>query len=854
MRLRDLVLLIAAFCLLSAIVGLAVLLYLDVWQSTTATETTPQGIAESSIPLQTQEPGAAAGVTATLPNLVTATPTSPPTPTLTPSPTPSPTPTWTPTPTATPTLLPGERLASALAAKRNGDYELAASELRSLLSGTAKEEEISESLYELAICEFLAHNYDATHETLEHFLEQYPTDHRAVAAHYYLGETLAALGQSQTAIDHYRHYLEGQDVLADLVYTRIGDNYVALRDYSNAIASYEQAILHTTDLGQQYDLREQIGLTFSLSERYDSAIESFRSVIDLSTNVYRLARLWYLIGETHRLAGRNDDALAAFEQATLVDPQPGYAYAALVELVDAGAKVDEYRRGLIDYYAESYAAAVGAFYRYIESTPDYSGDAHYYIAHSYLLAGSYDLAVQEAERAIASHRDNTHWGDLWFIRAQALASQDRTTDAVAAYLEFADTHPEHALAPRAYWEAAWLLERQGQYGDAAGLYTAHADRYTNDDNSPLARFRAGICKYRDGDPDAAIAAFRELVATYPSARVARGGEYWLGKLLWQQGTGQEANAILFALAEKHPRDYYGLRAAHMIENQGQSASWPSPSPDLYLTQEQQREQREAEDWLLGWAASDEKEDDLQIMQPIIAEDRRFRRGMELLTISRQDRASEEFESLRQDIGSSAVALYQFALLMRDLRMYASSLRATIDLIVLAPESSVLDMPLFVQRLAFPVYYSDLVLSESQTYQLDPLVMFALIRQESVFDAQITSWAGAIGLTQIMPATGEWIAEMMPWPDYQQEDLSRAYLNAKFGAWFLSRILEMTDGDIPAALAGYNGGPGNGMYWLEAAEGDPDLFVEVITRDEPQRYVQEIYRHYDMYVRLYGAIP
>ena len=56
----------------------------------------------------------------------------------------------------------------------------------------------------------------------------------------------------------------------------------------------------------------------------------------------------------------------------------------------------------------------------------------------------------------------------------------------------------------------------------------------------------------------------------------------------------------------------------------------------------------------------------------------------------------------------------------------------------------------------------------------------------------------------------------------------------------------------AALAGYNGGPANSSRWLEASGGDPDLFVEVITRSEPQRYVRQIYRHYEVYVSLYGG--
>jgi soluble lytic murein transglycosylase len=178
------------------------------------------------------------------------------------------------------------------------------------------------------------------------------------------------------------------------------------------------------------------------------------------------------------------------------------------------------------------------------------------------------------------------------------------------------------------------------------------------------------------------------------------------------------------------------------------------------------------------------------------------------------------------------------------------------------------MPRLVQRMAFPAYFAELVLatadpagtdqSTTSSLSADPLLLFALIRQESVFDDSVVSWAGAVGLTQIMPETGAWIAEMLPWSEYADSThsietiLKRAYINIRFGNWFMNRILEQTNGDVMSALAGYNGGPGNGLYWLEQSGGDPDLLVEIINYDEPQRYVREIYRHYDMYVRLYGA--
>jgi len=395
------------------------------------------------------------------------------------------------------------------------------------------------------------------------------------------------------------------------------------------------------------------------------------------------------------------------------------------------------------------------------------------------------------------------------------------------------------------------LEQADRFAEAADIYTALADTHVNADKAPAARFRAGICRYRAGDLDAAQVAWRELINGYPTSLESPQARYWTGKVLWTEGHVDQARSLLEPLAAEHPRNYYGLRAARLLDSNGKAVKWPQAPAVPHLTSDKEAEKAATVAWLRDWATAPEGID-LTKVSPELADDVRFRRGMELLTLGLQAQARDEFENLRREIGQDPLLLYQLAHLTRELGLYAPSMRATINLITLAPEPSVLDMPRLIQRLAFPVYFSDLVLAECATHGVDPLLMFALIRQESVFDDRVTSWAGAVGLAQVMPSTGEWIAEVMPWPEYNEDLLTRAYLSVKFGAWFLGRILEGTDGDAMAALAGYNGGPANAAHWLEQAGGDPDLFVEIITRDEPRRYVREIYRHYDMYARLYGG--
>lgn len=159
-------------------------------------------------------------------------------------------------------------------------------------------------------------------------------------------------------------------------------------------------------------------------------------------------------------------------------------------------------------------------------------------------------------------------------------------------------------------------------------------------------------------------------------------------------------------------------------------------------------------------------------------------------------------------------------------------------------------PRLLQRLAYPTYFDDLVLAEAAANNLDPLLVFALIRQESLFDPAARSYAQAIGLMQIVPATGEWIALRLNWPDFAPEQLVRPYLNVRFGAWFLAQGLNAFQGDVFAALAAYNSGLAAPRRWLDAASGDPDLFVETIDYPQTLHYVQLIYQHYTLYRHIY----
>ncbi len=140
--------------------------------------------------------------------------------------------------------------------------------------------------------------------------------------------------------------------------------------------------------------------------------------------------------------------------------------------------------------------------------------------------------------------------------------------------------------------------------------------------------------------------------------------------------------------------------------------------------------------------------------------------------------------------------------------------------------------------------------QARRFNLNPLLMAALIRQESRFEAAIVSRSGALGLMQVMPSTGQWIAGQVGLQNYE---LTRPADNLYLGAWYLDYTHRTYQNNSMLAVASYNGGPGNVAKWLDRfGFSDPDLFVEQIPFPETRGYVKAVFGNHWNYWQLYTA--
>jgi len=215
-------------------------------------------------------------------------------------------------------------------------------------------------------------------------------------------------------------------------------------------------------------------------------------------------------------------------------------------------------------------------------------------------------------------------------------------------------------------------------------------------------------------------------------------------------------------------------------------------------------------------------------------------------------ALDALDEVRAAAWKDPLALAQLALFFREQGFHGLAARAAMRLASLWPGGGIWGAPLTVQRLAYPLVFADLLSAEAAAHNLDPLLLAALIRQESLFEPAAESYAGARGLGQVMPATGEGIARNLGLEDFVLDDLYRPAVSVRFGAYYLAVQMRRFQNQVLVALAAYNGGPGNTLRWLEAGGDDLDLFVEVITATQSRLYLQKVYRQYLIYEAMYRA--
>jgi soluble lytic murein transglycosylase len=524
------------------------------------------------------------------------------------------------------------------------------------------------------------------------------------------------------------------------------------------------------------------------------ALAWYRRVIaeegDVATALTRSGEIKRALGDPSWTA----DFLAVIEN---------YAGPAALPLIDeldaAGVPVSDYLRGHVQYRARADAVARESLTRAI-AAGDRPADATYYIAAIDERAGS-------------------------------------TQAAIDGYARVPLLNPASPLADNALWWRGRLFELAGNASEATANYGQLIDAYPASEFAADARFHRGLALYRAGEYQAAALAWAAIAQNADDSDRAK-MLFWRGRAQMDAGDAQ-STATFALLIDQIPGEFYALRAETIIGEHDTTDSEPDLDPP-------------ATNWnAIARHITAQFGVDPAIVPPG-PEDRRWATGAALEEAGLHDESIAVYLSMRRDAGADIGALYRLTRRLDEEGRTGLAARAASTLIDVIDDAPV-PPPDDLLRVAYPLAYGDLVADAAEEQDVSPLLLLALVRQESFYDRMAGSSAGALGLTQVIEPTGRAIADDLGVDGFTVTDLFRPRLSLRFGASYIADQVAAFDGNAYHALAAYNGGPGTASDAIDAAGGDIDLFVEALEFDETKLYVKLVMENYARYRQLYAGV-
>lgn len=711
------------------------------------------------------------------------------------------------------------------------------------------------ALLGLGRIEYMENRYGVAIDYFDALMAEFPLTEPAKRSNYFLGEIYTFFGNHETASRAYENFLTAYPALIDdVISQKLGDVYSSMGEYQLAIDAYEVAAQASRNQYEIDEINIKIAQTYQSTGETDLAIQIYLDTYNNTQSAFINAKINLLLGQLYEGMGESEKAFQRYQDNITYWPYYYDSYTALVKLIEAGQTVDEYQRGLTDYYAGLYGLAADAFNRYIELTPieERNGDVHFFNGLAYIQLEQYENAINQWQILVNDFQSSDYWsnGTDEIAYTHWIYLDDPIT-AAQIYLQFVQDYPYHEDSPDFLYYAARMYERDNEFELAAQTWERMLLEYPAYTEVFRAQQLSGVSHYRAQNYEAALVSFNTMLqyASTPDDQAA--AQFWLGKTHQTMGESNQAISSWEAAYRTTANSYYGIRALQLLNAEEAFLNDPYFNPVIDLDYE--REQ--ASIWMRSTFGIGEEVDlsaDAALMDNPTAI-----RGELFWALGMYTDSLEEYEILRESFLNDPINSFRLIERLVDRGHYraaAFASRHIIDLANLPPDDYLLP-PRYFNHLRYATHFEPLVSQAALNYSIPSQIIFSQIRQESLFDSRIGSSAGAMGLMQIIPTTGNYINNQIQWDEsYETSDLLLPYPNVNMGVYYIDLQRDYFDGQWIPALSAYNAGPGNTQIWLELANGDIDLFVEIIRFAETRNYILYIFETYHAYSVLYSNDP
>ena len=639
-----------------------------------------------------------------------------------------------------------------------------------------------------------------------------------------LGYYYEKLNNRPKAVGYYVRVVTNDYPLADAAAYRLAKLYVGMHNNTKAIKWYTQLIKDYPESVYIHDARWNLA---ELHLEYRNYKEAKDVLVDITDHPSYAREARYALGRCEEGLGNYSDAFKIHQNLINEKQSDSIADDAVgkLKMLDRSRQTlkltgqDRFNCGLVEYHQKNYKTAVDEFTRLANSTDlKQKGRALYHLGLSNQGRKWYNTAVKNYNAVIGLGSKSDYLTRAHYQIAQVYRTKGSLTTAVSRLESFVKTYPWSELVDNALYDIATIYQQREKSVLMLKAFSRLIEVAPSSDYADWAAWRIGWQRFDEKRYEESYKAFEGLKNNFPGNRYAMGAHFWMAKIRERQNKPELAKQIYQEVAKA--RYWYYSARAKAILNITASELEPKAIPDAELPDE-----KNCPEQLTTLMKLRLYEDVIYLLSRFVNET--------------PDAAQECYYALIKSY--EKLSLYDKAREIADKALLSTSFKFQAS-----------DELAKFRKKLYPLHYKTYVEKYAKEYNVDKALIYAMILEESRYRTDAISWAGAIGLMQIMPATGREIARKLKISRFRSSMLKMPDVNIRMGTKYIDELNGMFDGNAMLVSGAYNGGPGRMKRWLETKNiKDLDEFVEKITIRETRLHIKKVINSYDNYVEIYG---
>jgi len=447
--------------------------------------------------------------------------------------------------------------------------------------------------------------------------------------------------------------------------------------------------------------------------------------------------------------------------------------------------------------------------------------------------GKTDLAIAQYKKLLDSIDYNSSWMQslMRIVRNAGHKAESKKLDSI-----FQVKFPFSAENANNLWVKALEYEQAKDYTKAIETYKRLYDsKFGKHRARQWAKFRVGFINFKEEKYSEAANIFAGAAHENLGIMPRSASLYFYAECQKMLGNRESATIAYSAVIADFPLGYYAWRAKHnlnefeLIEKISKIRTDMSDSAAIAWVRFLQKKEANEKDSVV----SSERLEQISIL---------LRSGFEKEAYALYD------ESLKLHKNRPEF-YYRYGLMFMQNGEYALAYRMARNFLDIVPKEKMVSVPTQILKFLYPLPHERKVRKHAK---IDIYLIYSVMRQESMFDAQITSPVGARGLLQIMPTTGDFLSKSEKIEKFDKDLLYNAYMNIRLGVRYLNDLYDEYKGDYIGVLGNYNAGPAPAVRWITNYGSLPwDIRVEEVSYWETRDYVKRVLGNYWTYREIYN---